>query len=324
MLSNPYLPSNLLYASLLGIGGGILGGLGLLALPASVSRAQRYATLLAFCLAGLSGAAALLDKPRGLWAPGLAVAGTWLLGQVASWSWVNILASRVARGLRRPGVQLALLLAVSPVVVVCLLLPPPETDIAIHRSARALSGRQFAAAGPNKSLYARTDLDTPIVVLAMLPQDTADNLTYVQQQFVGELASNHLLICTGAADPGYNCHGWVFTAGCYWIDGEDVERILAQNGYHRVGTPRPGDLAIYRNGSEISHTAVVRMVDEEGLVLVESKWGQLGRYLHPADKLTFGHTLTYYRSTRQGHLLRGLERPGAPGTIAIAPAGPGV
>jgi len=321
MLSGLNLPVNLLYACLLGIGGCALGVLGLLALPASIRRAERYATLMAFCLAGLSGAAAFLGKPQGLWLPSLTVSAGWLLVQLTRCSWVNILASRAVRVLRHPGVQVALLLAVSPVVVVSLLWPPPETNVPIHRAPREFPAR-LSALRSNKIIYALTDLDTPIALLAMPHQEAADNLADMEQHFVGELARNNLLICTGPAEAGYNCHGWVFTGGRYWIDGVEVERILAENGYQRVTTPRPGDLAIYRNDSEITHSAVVRTVEADGLLLVESKWGQLGRYIHPADKLNFGHPPVYYRSSRQGHLLRGLERAAAPDVVAVRPPVP--
>src|SRR5207248_516297 len=50
----------------------------------------------------------------------------------------------------------------------------------------------------------------------------------------------------------------------------------------------------------------------DGVVLVESKWGQLGRYIHTcADHIYGDNTCTYYRSSRTGHVLRGLQGPRA-------------
>src|SRR5262249_33256339 len=37
------------------------------------------------------------------------------------------------------------------------------------------------------------------------------------------------LIRTAGPDPASNCHGWVFAGGRFWIDGSDVEIILADN-----------------------------------------------------------------------------------------------
>ena len=39
------------------------------------------------------------------------------------------------------------------------------------------------------------------------------------------------LIRTDEADVRYNCHGFVFTGGRYWIRGGYVEHILKDNGY---------------------------------------------------------------------------------------------
>jgi len=37
---------------------------------------------------------------------------------------------------------------------------------------------------------------------------------------------------------------------------------------------------------------------------VESKWGPLGRYLHPPECQPWGGHFSYYRSSRDGHQLR--------------------
>jgi hypothetical protein len=43
---------------------------------------------------------------------------------------------------------------------------------------------------------------------------------------------------------------------------------------------------------------------------VESKWGWLGRYLHPPAAQRYGTLWTFHRSDRTGHRLRGLEDAG--------------
>jgi hypothetical protein len=116
------------------------------------------------------------------------------------------------------------------------------------------------------------------------------------------------LIRTAPADGNYNCHGWVFTAGRYWVRGIFVERILKDNGYRVAPRVRPGDLAVFRNASgEVTHTALVHSVGSNGQVLVESKWGRLGRYLHTPDQHAYrGQAVSYLRTARGGHLLQGL------------------
>src|SRR5690606_17582940 len=48
----------------------------------------------------------------------------------------------------------------------------------------------------------------------------------------------HRVTRTAAADPGYNCHGWVFTGGRAWLRGVSVPAILSANGYVLVEQPR--------------------------------------------------------------------------------------
>jgi hypothetical protein len=74
-----------------------------------------------------------------------------------------------------------------------------------------------------------------------------------------------------------------------------------------VTDPRPGDLAIYRDSKEISHTGIVRAIVNGMPPLVEGKWGWMGVFLHPVGDSIYGGKYTYYRSPREGHLLAGLE-----------------
>jgi hypothetical protein len=110
----------------------------------------------------------------------------------------------------------------------------------------------------------------------------------------------------------YNCHGWVFTGGRHWVRSAFVERILQDNRYDLITAPVAGDLAIFRDeAGQITHTALVRGVGEDGLILLESKWGSAGRYVHThAHHLQRNNSLNYYRTNRGTHLLRGLPGTG--------------
>jgi hypothetical protein len=102
-----------------------------------------------------------------------------------------------------------------------------------------------------------------------------------------------------------NCHGWVFTGGLYGVIGDQVDKILTDNGYQPIPEPRPGDLVIYRfPDGRTSHTALVRFVTPDMPVVVEGKWGWMGVYLHEVDRSIYGKNYTFYRSNRPGHLLR--------------------
>ncbi|MFO0968121.1 MAG: hypothetical protein U0793_21405 [Gemmataceae bacterium] len=111
-----------------------------------------------------------------------------------------------------------------------------------------------------------------------------------------------------------NCHGWVFSSGQFWVGGEQVDAILEDNRYQAVATPRPGDVAVYRDEQEkVTHTGIVLCINPAShLILVESKWGALGRFIHPHDMHCYGaNDCTFYRSPRAGHRLRGIPVEGS-------------
>ena len=101
--------------------------------------------------------------------------------------------------------------------------------------------------------------------------------------------------------------------------GETLVRALTE------GTPerwKGSAVAIYRDAAgTISHSGLVRSAPRGGPVLIESKWGRLGRYVHqPADIPLLYSEYTYYRSKRVGHVLRGLpERGSRPGPEVVEP-----
>jgi hypothetical protein len=122
------------------------------------------------------------------------------------------------------------------------------------------------------------------------------------------LANQELMdqtIRVAPADAGYNCHGWVFGGGRYWVKGEDVDLLLHDNGYRRVAAPQVDDVVVYRDGEgRVVHSGVVRAVGRDGLVLVESKWGRLCRFIHTPD--CYPGRRSFYRTVRGGHEMRGL------------------
>jgi hypothetical protein len=113
----------------------------------------------------------------------------------------------------------------------------------------------------------------------------------------------HQLIRLAPSSGDCNCHGWVFTGGQFGIRNPDVPTILADNSYTPTEQPQDGDLAIYKSGGDITHSGIVRIADEQGLVLIESKWGPFGVFLHPPDAQPFSGICQFYRSARSGHVV---------------------
>lgn len=170
--------------------------------------------------------------------------------------------------------------------------------------------RQLAMmAAPSLESYAvftsRTDEGTPVPLWQLTPGDESDGeqeLTYLRRSHY-----DVKLIQTDGPDPRYNCHGWVFTGGRAWVRGGSVEQILEENNYQPVAKPSPGDVAVYRDrAGEVTHTAIVRGFTADGTVLLESKWGKLGRYIHTAEGHVYKvHACTYYTTPRRGgHVLQ--------------------
>jgi hypothetical protein len=101
--------------------------------------------------------------------------------------------------------------------------------------------------------------------------------------------------------PVGNCHGWVFTHGCFGIESSEVPAILADNGYAAVEDVRDGDLAIYVKGEEVTHSGIARVVENSGLIVVDSKWGPFSVFRHAVDAHPFEGCCVFYRSRRDGH-----------------------
>jgi hypothetical protein len=166
---------------------------------------------------------------------------------------------------------------------------------------------------PEHAVTTTTDYGSPIRLMKAISPRAAEDLKPVEQRILTAMRRNGRLIRHRPADDLSNCFGWVFADGRYWLDGDQVERILAENGYRVAPRPSAGDVAVYRDeDGEIGHAAVVRAVCDDGSVLVEGKWGWMGVFLHRADDSCYGQGCTYYRSARSGHALAGLVPSTAP------------
>jgi hypothetical protein len=108
-----------------------------------------------------------------------------------------------------------------------------------------------------------------------------------------------------------NCHGWVFSGGLCWISNDSIELILLENDYQQVDLPLTDDLVIYRDtAGKIIHTGVVRAIWTDGRILVESKWGALGVFLHFVEHSAYGDHWTFHHTRRPSHALKGLPQSG--------------
>jgi hypothetical protein len=209
--------------------------------------------------------------------------------------------------LRLPRLPWAVLLTGGPVLALVwaeridrqapLWLPDAKYEAA-HRAVELLPARPSAActdAGRPLHRYRPAQPATPAELHA------GEAFTLEAWEF-----SEHA-IRTAPADDESNCHGWVFGGGTCWIQGADVFLILQDNGYEPVSDPQPGDLIVYRDagaGRVITHSGIVRTAGHGSPVLIESKMGRGGRFLHEPGAMHYGTIHEYYRSERAGHQLR--------------------
>lgn len=106
----------------------------------------------------------------------------------------------------------------------------------------------------------------------------------------------------------YNCHGLTFANRRTCIrDPKDVAKVLEDDGFRgvRLSEVEPGDLVIYLDGSDISHSGIILEVVPgypEGSMLrglkVLSKWGSAGEYIHMATEGPYARETITYRTDR--------------------------
>jgi hypothetical protein len=289
--------SNLLSIALLGFGGGLLGLLGIFRRSWTKSWAFRAAPL---ALAAAVGALALSsDKPALAWLP---------LGLAAFWALLNwgdgmlVVVQRALNVLRRPALACGSLLVVGPMLALlwsyAATSPPDYWEAPKDFLEDDLSMIQKA---PIEQHAVRTDAGRLLEVKAPVRAASVQEIAAANKRTTLDTIS------TNGAGVDYNCHGWVFAGGRYWIGGKQVQTILDDNGYFPVDCPEAGDIIVYRNRSnDVLHTGLVRVADEWG-ILIESKWGSRGRYVHTPENQGYSLEYTYYRSARGGHLLSGIN-----------------
>jgi hypothetical protein len=305
-MSFEWLDPNLVGVGFVGVVGAVLGLVSLLA-PSRLSRSAVPPAVLAAVFGGAAAALVAARQPLGFWLGPLVVAAPCAVFALLRTAWPARAFGLALGWAARPRLQGAALLLASPVLALgwsWAVMPQIEVwrpDPALQFAKEPVGIRPVAAtacttdAGRAVTLYFRARASDEADLKA------GDAAVFTAGQYAARA------IRTAPPVEDYNCHGWVFTGGRYWIQGDDVETILKDNGYAAVTEPRPGDLVIYRSSGDIVHSGVVRMAEAGEPVLVESKWGKSARYLHNADAVPYPSDLTYYRSSRAGHLLNNLN-----------------
>lgn len=107
------------------------------------------------------------------------------------------------------------------------------------------------------------------------------------------------------ADPTvkYNCHSYAWykqsTSNPYWIDNApDV--YMEDGSYTSVsGTPKSGYKAYYNSGEHSGVVAGIRRVKGEQVIMIRSKWGATGLYIHRSDDSPYSSSIEYYKRAQK-------------------------
>jgi hypothetical protein len=273
-------------------------------------KAARYRVIATFLIAAsaIAGVWASTEKASAAERSALLLAGCAAICFATGSDRLFSAAARIASAVRRPAARWSLLAAIGLATALGSVLyndyqSERTVDFQMAELEQLNPPPPPTAPGADRAF---TDLGHPVDIReAVSPRDDA-TLYALEECILRNPALHDQFIRHQPATDRSNCHGWVFTGGRYWVVGHDVDHILTENRYRPVADPKPRDLIVYRSGATVLHSGVVRYVTEGQPVLVESKWGCTGVFLHAADGSFYGSSFTYYRSPREGHLLAGL------------------
>jgi hypothetical protein len=294
---------------LLGLLSGLLGLYGLLRRQRRAAAPWKAPLVLAAVLSAAGAALAVAGLPLYTWWPatvlGLVMLGLAVLrSPVPAW-----LGRHLLRLASQPRLQaVALFLAGVGLIIAQAYQLDQQVEQELATTDQLLVAFTTPPAlDPVAERPAFTDTGRQVELWRTRAKDDPEGIIEQELAFLRNLGLEQYVIRTSGVELQYNCHGWVFTGGRYWVKGSSVPDILRDNNYEVVSRPGPGDLAVYRSVSgEVMHTALVRAIREDGTILLESKWGRLGCFIHTDSRHAYGNcSCTYYRTGRGGHLLRG-------------------
>lgn len=124
-----------------------------------------------------------------------------------------------------------------------------------------------------------------------------DLLQWEAETLLNDSSYSQQLIRTGPAEVLYNCHGFTFAQGKRSVDDDEVLKLLKSSTYRKVTIPQAGDIVVYYDQYKaLCHSGIVKATGKQGFVLVESKWGEAGRFLHVVSLPQVASSHEYYRT----------------------------
>lgn len=97
----------------------------------------------------------------------------------------------------------------------------------------------------------------------------------------------------------YNCHGLSFASRRTAIESPaEIAKIIKDDDYQQIQSDKvlPGDIVIYYEDGDVSHSGIVVRVNELKVPIVLSKWGHCHEVVHQLGRCPYKQTdVRYYR-----------------------------
>lgn len=157
----------------------------------------------------------------------------------------------------------------------------------------------------HRSLHMST-LDGAFLPNVRHPEDPPET----RRKGIEDLRTDHPHVQLRSCSGVYNCVGHIFAARRTWVDNDHLPKILSRDGYSLVLDKTKlwkGDIVIYENAQgELSHVGQVmeiknNVADGTREIVVLSKWGALGEYLHEVSDvpLILGKPKNFWSERRE-------------------------
>lgn len=146
---------------------------------------------------------------------------------------------------------------------------------------------------PRRPVYARSGWEIPQLQWSeVIYHSVYQTESFVRQRtdsLLSEMARKHKRIkrIRSVSPYFYNCVGMIFANRRAWIEIEELDDILREDGYTEITLQQlePGDIVTYAYDRTLTHVGLVTQVESfEGEVTdvtVLSKWGKDSEILHP-------------------------------------------
>jgi hypothetical protein len=97
----------------------------------------------------------------------------------------------------------------------------------------------------------------------------------------------------------YNCHGYAYADAHAWFNAPDL--FIADDFFVvPMDAARIGDVLVYEDDREITHSAVVKTVTDGEIMKCRSKWGKVAAVFHDPDDVPreYGRPVRLLRRNR--------------------------